>query len=196
MRLYVSSRSYPELREVDAGFLRRGGIWLRAFGSAFRDRPFQYFVLVQLALILGGLAISGMITREMAARPFAPVMLVLLPLFGIGLQLPAMLFTVSVGGDVIRPHLRAVCPEAREACPSCGYGLQEQFEGAEGRGRPEVRCPECGVDVPVAIRHRPHRIPAAFRAVSWPRPSRPPGSPHAPGSPHPPHPPHPDDADP
>lgn len=178
MRLYVSSRSYPELREVDAGFLRRGVIWLRAFGSAFRARPFQWFVVIQLALVLGGLALSGLFTGELASRPFAPAMFLLVPVVGVGLQIPAMLFTVSVGGDVIRPHLRAVCPEAREACPACGYGLQDQFEAAEGRGnsaeRSEgsaatVRCPECGVHVPVAIRYRPHHIPSAFRAVPWPR---------------------------
>jgi len=34
VRLYVSSRSYPELREVDAGPWRRGLIWLRAGRTA------------------------------------------------------------------------------------------------------------------------------------------------------------------
>jgi hypothetical protein len=71
MRLYVSSRSYPELREVEAGVLGRAGIWLRAFGSAVRDPMFLGFVALQLTLVLGGLALAGLECRvgEEAGQP-------------------------------------------------------------------------------------------------------------------------------
>lgn len=187
MRVYVSSRSYPELREVDAGPLARGIIWLRAFSSALRDPRFLGFLAVHLALILAGLAIARVIVESLSEGQWSIGTLVLVPVIIIGLQVPAMFLTVSVGGDVLRPHLRAVCPTAREACPSCGYGLREQFSAAEVETEAEtkagdatdgnhghqdtdaaVRCPECGATVPLTVWRAPHRIPRSFRSVPWP----------------------------
>ena len=196
MRLYVSSRSYPELREVDAGPWRRGLIWLRAGRTALLDPAFLAFTAVAAGLVLGGLGIAASVGAVLV-RVLPPALgLVLLPALGIVVLVPAMLLAVTVGGDVLRPHLRRACPAARDACPACGYGLARQLDAAEAATRaatevaagaagteadgaqsdgeaavpidPEVTCPECGARVPSSIRRPPHRIPRRFRAVGRP----------------------------
>jgi len=61
---------------------------------------------------------------------------------------------------MMRPHLRAVSPEARYACPCCGQSLYGHLS-ADG---PTVQCPECATIVDKAVFDPPYPIPAAFKA--------------------------------
>lgn len=136
MRLYVTDESFPELREVTSRW-RRLIIWLRAFLSAARDwrlwALFASLVLVLVAMMLVGRSLA-IAFRGSSLIWFARFFVI------VG---PALVFTVTLstlGGELMRPHLRAVSVDCRSACPSCGHSLKPQIES----DAPEIRCPECG----------------------------------------------------
>lgn len=167
MRVYFSSRSYPELREVEAGVVRRGFIWLRAFWSAVRDPWFIGFIALQLASGAVGVYFTVQFADSIRG-PTSLTHIAMVPAVALLLQLPAMTMAVTIGGDVLRPHLRAVHRGARMSCSSCGHDLTAQFDAVDA-SEPGARCtcPECGAAVPRSIHARPHRIPREHRAVPW-----------------------------
>ncbi len=77
---------------------------------------------------------------------------------GLGLALFCYL-QISWGGDLMRPHLRAVSDVARYACPACGQSLY----GHLGDDRTMVQCPECGARVDRRTFAPPYPIAREFR---------------------------------
>ncbi len=80
--------------------------------------------------------------------------------FAAGALAAFMYLQVSVGGDMMRRHLRAVSAVARFACPTCGHSLVGHLAGDE----PIVRCPECASDVGLSTFEPPFPIPPRDRA--------------------------------
>jgi hypothetical protein len=124
-----------------------------------RDPAFWLFAATQVLVLAIGIVLAAMLS-DVGPTAWEPVVsgaavVVALAIDG--------LLTLSWGGDVMRPHLRRVCPSARTSCPACGHGLQGHLDDAGET----VRCPECAAEVPVAMFDAPYRIPRRFRAVSW-----------------------------
>ena len=65
---------------------------------------------------------------------------------------------VSWGGDMMRPHLRAVSDVARYSCPSCGQSLVGHLEEAV------VRCPDCATRVDPVLFDPPYAVGPELRA--------------------------------
>ena len=130
--------------------------WWRAFRHAVRHRDFWQFIALQLGLVLVVVVVDRMVVPPGLAT--WPAKLGHALVFGIGLGVPAYL-QVSLGGDMMRRHLRAVSDVARFACPRCGQSLY----GHATSGDASLRCPECAADVPPALFEPPYCVPAAFR---------------------------------
>lgn len=67
-------------------------------------------------------------------------------LFGVWVTLP----TITIAGDLVRPHLRRADIRCRLACPECGYHLGRQVEAMEARSKQVVsvtREPSTSSDV-------------------------------------------------
>ena len=160
IRFYVSNDSYPELREISSRW-ERHRTWWRAFGSAFGDRRFLLFVLIEVLLRGGG--IGAGVLMEHLLRFDLPGRLSLWAVAGICATITWGVLALSWGGDLMRPHLRRASPTARDACPACGHQLSGQL--AQPTDSAAIRCPECGARVPRGLFSPPFEIPGEFLAV-------------------------------
>jgi DNA-directed RNA polymerase subunit RPC12/RpoP len=154
MRVYVSNDSFPELREVRPWWVR-SRTWWRALAHAFRHRDFWQFVVIQVVIVaatvgLDRIAVGPVLSATASA--FGHVVI-----FGVGLGIAAYL-QVSLGGDMMRRHLRSVSASARYACPRCGQSLFGHAHEGDG----PVRCPECAAEVDRRLFAPPYRVPAQF----------------------------------
>ena len=157
VRFYLSNDSYPEVREIHSRW-QRHLTWWRAFRSAAGDRRFWLFLIVQLILLGGWMALHAWLAN--LPRPGA-VRTVIHIACAIGAVVTWGALALSWGGDLIRPHLRKVSPIARSACPGCGHQLTSQLAGDE----PTIRCPECGSVMDRSAFEAPYAIPPEFRAI-------------------------------
>ena len=149
LRIYLTNESYPELRGVRRGW-SRSATWWRAIDHAARRARFWVFVATQASIL--------------AVLIVAIWMLVTWPVAQIAIALGAFAvfsyLQTTLGGDMMRSHLRAVSDVARYACPSCGQSLYGHIEDEI----PQITCPECGAQVERAIFKPPYRTPREFRA--------------------------------
>ncbi|MHC4946825.1 MAG: TFIIB-type zinc ribbon-containing protein [Planctomycetota bacterium] len=154
--LYLDNDSYPELRDVPRG-LARSATWWRAILHAARHQGLWLFFGLQAAIVVALVAATAAIHGLRLAGPAELLVdgLVVVP----GLVLMGYLQT-SLGGDLMRPHLRAVSDVARHACPSCGHCLR----GHLGGDVEQVQCPECGHVIAVDLFAAPYRVPRRYRA--------------------------------
>ncbi len=159
-RIYVSSVSYPELREVES-IMERHRIWRRSFRSALSDYRFWRFFVVQSVLLSGWLLLDQFVM----ARVTMPEVWMIATHLGVAAAAITLFgyFTVTWGGDIMRPHLRRINAIAREACPNCGHLLTSHLHG-EGDLLP---CPECGDRIERTTFLPPYRIPRRYRAAPW-----------------------------
>ncbi len=155
MRLYVNNDSFPELREVHPWWAR-SRTWWRALVHAFRHRDFWQFAAIQGLIVL----VAAALDRIVVAPGFGTTVSTLghAVILGLGFGLAAYL-QVSLGGDMMRRHLRSVSTRARYACPRCGQSL---FGHANG-GPDPIRCPECAAEIDRRLFAPPFRVPAQFR---------------------------------
>jgi DNA-directed RNA polymerase subunit RPC12/RpoP len=154
VRMYWNNDSFPELREIRPQWARTV-TWWRAIARALRDVGFWSFVLLQAVVALGWVTLAiavgeGEIGSMPAVARWSCV--------GAGFVSFAYL-QVSLGGDMMRSHLRAVSEIARYACPRCGQSLFAHFAA----GQDVARCPECATEVERSIVEPPYRIPKRFR---------------------------------
>jgi hypothetical protein len=161
VRLYVSSASYPELREIESPWDRHR-TWWRAFGSAARDPRIWAFVLVEIVLLVGPLVVYTVGPAASRASIERWIAIRLIPHTGAAVL--AGVLAVSWAGDLMRPHLRRVSDVARRSCPGCGHLL-----AGPGKTPGAVRCPECGAEVPGRVFEPPYPIPPTFRAFRFKR---------------------------
>ena len=158
VRFYVSSESYPEIREIRSRWVRQV-TWLRAFRSAWGDRRFRLFLAVQAVILLAWMVLAEFGPRWLGLgfedRWYVRgvVAVVAIGMWG--------LLALTWGGDLVRPHLRRVSEIARHACPQCGHQLTGHLAGDAAI----VQCPECGAQVPRGVFEPPYEIPREFRAV-------------------------------
>lgn len=154
LRMYWNNDSFPELREVRPQWARTV-TWWRAIRHALGDPRFWGFVAIQACAALAWLFVAleagqGEIGPSPRVAPWICA--------GAGLLTFAYL-QVSLGGDLMRSHLRAVSDVARYACPRCGQSLFGHFAS----GEKFARCPECATKVERAVVEPPFRIPSQFR---------------------------------
>lgn len=160
-RLYVTSASYPELREIDSQWARIK-TWRRAFSLALRDfRLWRFFAV--LCLLTG----LGYGVDRLAARGIQSLDAVWMVILHGTVLLLAITFNglliVTWGGDLMRPSLRKASPSARLSCPACGYLMTSQL-ATDGS---HVLCPECGEEIERSVFTPPFTIPHRYRATSW-----------------------------
>ena len=159
-RIYVSSVSYPELREVES-IMERHRIWRRAFRSAGRDFRIWRFFAIQVGLLYGWYLLDRFV-MERVSLPDAWTIATHLGVAAAAISVFGY-FTVTWGGDIMRPHLRRISAIAREACPNCGHLLTSHLH-ADGDLLP---CPECGDRIERTTFTPPYRIPRRYRAAPW-----------------------------
>jgi hypothetical protein len=149
-RIYFTNDSYPELRNIPRGWSRQRA-WMRAFRSGMRDVRLWAFFAMVILIVVGcaeiGIRIARVVPVEFREYPVVGG-------FAVGLTMWCAL-CVTVGGDLIRPHLRRTTPECGESCPYCGYALNAHL-GLVGSPAGcietpsithdiEILCPECGM---------------------------------------------------
>lgn len=162
LRIYWSSRDYPELREVRS-LWRRQIIWFKAFCSGARDRRLWRIFVLNAGILLTGLGLAG-VTLSLAIEwaidgtPQGLAALIVLEVLLVALVVAALcVISLTYGAKLMRPHLRRVDAHCREACPYCGYGLRAQIQEADW----PLRCPECGGRSDRAWFEEPFHDPAA-----------------------------------
>lgn len=163
MRLYLSNMSYPELREI-RGFWTRQQIWRRAFGRALATGAFWRFAVASLLVAAAAFAVFVFVPAVLSLEPTATTLVRLGAI--IATIVGAGGLSLTLGGDIMRPAMRAVSETARIACPACGHLLRSQLGSAGGPGT-LIRCPECGATSPRSLFTPPYRIPDEF--LTWPR---------------------------
>jgi predicted RNA-binding Zn-ribbon protein involved in translation (DUF1610 family) len=160
MRWYLSNMSYPELREV-RGFWTRQRLWWRALGQAATTPAFWRFVGASLTITAIACTVCLLIPPLLTLEPTAAVLVrsgaILAAIVGAGG------LSLTIGGDAMRPAMRAVSETARLACPACGHQLRSQLGATDDHA---VRCPECGASAPRSMFAPPYAIPDEF--LTWP----------------------------
>lgn len=118
---------------------------------------FWLFVATQAGILAGFIVADRLIVAFAGPEAERPVL-------HAGLAIAAFLvfayLQTTLGGDMMRSHLREMSEVARYACPRCGQSLFGHVE----RGAESVTCPECGVGVDCAVFEPPYRTPTRFRA--------------------------------
>lgn len=145
MKIYWSNDSYPELGPIESRW-RRHIVWWRAFWSARKDYRFWLVIVGMLSVailptLLGFLILPEPVFYNGSSRHEW----VLYARFGL-IVLSGLLWMVialTIGAEVVRPHLRRASPLCRQACPECGQLLTSQIEGIF-EGQDVFQCPECG----------------------------------------------------
>ena len=163
MRFYLNNDSYPEMRPFDSP-AERWVIWYRAFRSSLTDRRVLAFVFAQVGLfVFAGLfawAAASLIDRaDPGWRDIGVTIACWVPT-GAACVVSTYL-ALSWGGDVVRPHLRAVSSICRDTCPRCGHLLTSQ----RASEIPSFACPECGEPVEKALFSPPYAIPGPCKAI-------------------------------
>lgn len=156
MRWYLTNHSYPELREVPAGWpLRR--VWFLTIRSSLRDHRMLLFLATNTAVV--GLGIAAIVSVGPAIfvngrdiHPWRTPLHVVISLLTVGCFACS---TLTWGGHIMRSHLRRVSGICRGACPECGYQLTAHLAG----GGQSVQCPECGTVSDRAPFVEPYRLP-------------------------------------
>ncbi len=156
-RLYLSNETYPELRDVQPRWVKTV-TWWRAIWHATRDRRFWVFVSVQLGVLVMPFVAIRVIDEMRLLRDVTELWVNWL-LF-VGWFFVFAYLQVSWGGDLMRPHLRAVSDKARYACPLCGHSLVGHLD----RDDDPIRCPECASLVARDLFEPPYRVPREFLA--------------------------------
>ena len=161
MRLYLTSDSFPEIRELTER-RARWRLMARAAMSSIRDvRMIALFIGMALAHVpaLVVLFLHSMRTVGQTTS------LILATVVVLGWLLLSGAVFVALIGDLLRVHARATSLHARYACPNCGYGLRGLMEDADATA--SVRCPECAESVEVALCAPPYALPRRY--TSWGR---------------------------
>ncbi len=154
--LYLNNESYPELRNVHPRWSRTV-TWWRAIAHAPRHADFWRFVggqvLVVIAFVIADRVIVSTLGQGAWEARYTHLVFVVAALGAFCYLL------ASMGGDMMRRHLRAVSEVARYACPQCGQSLFGHLERADET----VRCPECFTHVTCDIFEPPFVVPSHFK---------------------------------
>lgn len=141
MRFYVSNASYPEMRNIESRW-ERHVTWWKAFLSSARDVRIWGFVVVGVLCAVAAWMPWEFAIRYARSQGGSPAAIELMMAGGaISAFVGWSVVALTLGGDLMRPHLRKVNPRCRDACPECGYHLRSQLEDSQAT---VVPCPECG----------------------------------------------------
>lgn len=141
MRFYVSNASYPEMRNIESRW-QRHVTWWKAFLSATRDaRIWGFLVVGVLAAVAAWIPWEFAIRFVKASNGSRASIELLMGAGAVSAFVGWSVVALTLGGDLMRPHLRRVNPACRDACPECGYHLRSQLADDQSR---VVPCPECG----------------------------------------------------
>jgi predicted RNA-binding Zn-ribbon protein involved in translation (DUF1610 family) len=156
LRLYWNNDSFPELREVHPQWARTV-TWWRAIRHGSRHADFWGFLGLQAAIAIGCL-LADRVAISLIRPPAAGAAAVHTALLVVAVVVISYL-QVSLGGDMMRRHLRSVSETARHACPACGQSLFGHLQGAGST----VRCPECAAEIDRRLFEPPYRVPKPYR---------------------------------
>ncbi len=154
--VYLSSESYPELRDIGSRWARNV-IWWRAFRRAFRHLDFWSLLLTQAGIVAAFIAADVLVVLTVDLRPAATRSVHAVAAVSALLVFGYLL--VSWGGDIMRRHLRGVSDVARYACPGCGHSLVGHLDSNDER----LRCPECAARTSRETFEPPFPIPREYR---------------------------------
>lgn len=160
MRFYTSSRSYPELREIES-FWSRQKLWFRALLRSLRDWRMWLFLASNAVVFVGANVAVAVIgpTVYVGGQNTTPWRVPAQAALLLGAMMFFATSSLSWGGAIVRPHFRRVSRRCRESCPLCGHNLAIQLSRRGDDADAPVRCPECGEMIAAVAFREPFRLP-------------------------------------